>query len=523
MLALKTLIYIEAVLAIGLLMLVRLLSADARALISQRFILLVMALPAIGYLSPMAALFYVLVLLTIPILSRHRVEAAGLFFLALPMLPLLTTTPTLPGIGMLIPLSTSLMMILGLLLAWLTRTGEAVARRSTMDIVVVLLWLLLIVMTARSTSLTNLARAMLQYSIGILLPYLLLSRSLRTASHVRFVMVCFIGSTILISLITLFEAIRNWPLYQGMYSHLGIQMPSLSLTLRIRGGLLRAPGPFADSTTLAIFLMIGGLAVYTLRSLFKSRTAHLLAIGITVLGLIATQSRGAWLGFLVGMILLEFYRRRTARAIAIIAGGAVSFALLALAAISSRRLSEIVGLSGSTRGTVDYRSDLLRRGLQEAAHSPLIGSPINVVEARLSDLVQGEGIVDFVNSYLMFLLRGGLVGLMIFICVFLVAFGALWSARPRLLQHAASSEPATAIFASLVALSVALVFTSFSERNPIWLIGLLALTTVVTDSRFAIRTARPARQRIAHRQVTPIVDVPPTAPIVTVDQSRALG
>lgn len=523
MFALKTLLYIEALLAIGLLVLVRLLRADARALISQRFILLVMALPAIGYLSPMVALFYLLVLLAIPILSRHRVEAAGLFFLSLPMLPLLITTPMLPGIGPFIPLSACLMMILGLLVAWITRSGEAVARRSALDIFVVLICLVMIAMTARSTSLTNLARVTLQYSLWMLLPYLLLSRSLRTASHVRFVMVCFVSGVILMSIIALFEAIRNWPLYQGMYGELGVQMPSLSLTLRVRGGLLRAPGAFAESTTFAVFLMIGALAIYALRSLFKSRPAHLAATGIAVLGLITTQSRGAWLGFVVGMILLEFYRRKTGRAIAFVVGGALSFSLLALAAISSRRLSEILGFSGDAQGTADYRGDLLRRGLQEAAHSPFIGSPAGVVEARLADLIQGEGIVDFVNSYLMFLLRSGIVGLTIFIGAFLVALGLLWSARPRLLRATASSEPATAVFAALAALSVSLIFTGFSERNPIWLVCLFALTTVVTDRRFAVSAAQPARQRIQHRRVTAIVDIPPAAPVAAVNDGVASG
>ena len=92
-----------------------------------------------------------------------------------------------------------------------------------------------------------------------------------------------------------------------------------------------------------------------------------------------------------------------------------------------------------------------------------------------------------------------------------------------MLRTTASSEPATAIFAAIAALSVAITFNSFSERTPLWLMCLLALVTVVTDSRFAASVPRPARQRIPYRATTAIVDVPPTPAVLTIDQSHAVG
>ncbi len=103
--------------------------------------------------------------------------------------------------------------------------------------------------------------------------------------------------------------------------------------------------------------------------------------------------------------------------------------MLALAVISLTSLGEkiaaVLPFLGGTidSSNIDYRGRLWTRGWEIVRDNPLFGDQYAL--ARMQDLRQGQGIVDFVNGYLAELLATGFVGLTLFLLVVLPALKKL--------------------------------------------------------------------------------------------------
>ena len=118
----------------------------------------------------------------------------------------------------------------------------------------------------------------------------------------------------------------------------------------------------------------------------------------------------------------------------------------------------------SVDGSVDYRAQLWQRGLEEFRERPLLGDSYRDVVARMPDLIQGEGMVDFVNSYLYFALLVGLLGLVMFILFLGVPSVRIWLARRKLAQGRLELDVAAFCFGALVSAAVMFALTSFIPR-----------------------------------------------------------
>jgi O-antigen ligase len=103
------------------------------------------------------------------------------------------------------------------------------------------------------------------------------------------------------------------------------------------------------------------------------------------------------------------------------------------------------------------------------------------VKASMVQLTQGEHIVDFVNTYLTFFLNSGLLGLAAFSIPLALIFLKLWR-RYDLRRTDAAARGMEPIVGALTAVCTTLIFTSFYERNPLWLIVALVGVKVLTRS-----------------------------------------
>jgi O-antigen ligase len=220
---------------------------------------------------------------------------------------------------------------------------------------------------------------------------------------------------------------------------------------------------------------MAGLAVAYSRGLFRSRLHHAAAVLLVIGGLFATSSRGAWLAFIAGLLFIQFYRGKAGRVVAIVGLCAAAYGGAKLVGSMDMRLGELLGVAGNPMGTVDYRKDLLYNGIRQIVKRPLFGFDRPSLGVLLGNMVQGEGIIDFVNTYLAVTLSAGLVGLAFFLSNF-VALGVwLGGARARLSRIRELREPTAFVVAMAGGLGAALVVQSLSERNPYWLILLFAL------------------------------------------------
>jgi O-antigen ligase len=102
--------------------------------------------------------------------------------------------------------------------------------------------------------------------------------------------------------------------------------------------------------------------------------------------------------------------------------------------LGNRVVAVIPFLGGTVNtDTIEYRNLLLTRSWDVIRESPWFGDPLAI--AKMQDVRQGEGIVDFVNSYVEILLGNGFVGMFFFLSFvlygfYLMRFGRLQTGQP---------------------------------------------------------------------------------------------
>ena len=220
---------------------------------------------------------------------------------------------------------------------------------------------------------------------------------------------------------------------------------------------------------------------------------------VVVGGLIAPQGRGAWVGALCAFFALELYRRSYRRfTIKAVLIGITGVVALAVAAVNNR-VAIMLGLTAEGQGTLEYREQLLTRGIEEFWKNPIFGDAIGNVLNNMRDLIQGEGIVDLVNGYLHVALMSGAVGLLIIIsCLIGVALLFLRARNvnraPRILQDTTAFA-----FASLIAIAVMLTSMSIFGRP------LLTLFIAIACGAGAARTMWASKQMGFNLNITELV------------------
>jgi O-antigen ligase len=490
---LKNLLFVEAITFVALGCFYFALTGKARAQLGPGPALVALSMPAAGFLLPSVWLVYIVCIAAIPLCARRRREIAPLYVFSLFVLPDLGLAEAF-GLLKLSSLSTSTCFGIGALIAALWRGGLK-WELSKLDVPFGLVLTILIVMTARSTSATNVLREIVDHALYYGLPYFMFSRLVKTPADFRRLMLALACAGCLLAAFLFAELVLHWPFYRPMYENL-VAQGRVEIAVKFRDGSLRATGPFIEATSAAFCLTFAVFAASQCRWAFSSKLFHLAVMGGLLLGLLPPQSRGALLGVAVGLGMIYLYRRSQTVIASLMVGAGVLAAFFATVGLEPQSQ---VGASSHGAETIEYRKQLMKRGLEEFNKTPLTGDSFQNVLYRLHDLRQGEGIVDFVNTYLWIALLSGLAGLIPFIIAFLTRVINLWRLRARLRLAGFSSAPAAFVFASIVAPLTMLAFTSFGTRPAILIFIMLGLST-------ALLTAA----RAGKRQGAVLLLVPPT-------------
>jgi O-antigen ligase len=271
---------------------------------------------------------------------------------------------------------------------------------------------------------TNDLRRSFLFFIDVYVPYYAVSRSCSSRDSILGAQAAFCLSCALMAALAVFEATRHWLLYPDLalrwstYANAGIY--------GFRGGQLRAQASSGNALALAYLLAIGcGFWLY-LRSHINSKLTRIAVPALLCMGLLATYSRGPWIGLVV--IYVTFMALKP-RALPNLAKGAIAaLGLIILVGLTPLR-DRVANLLPFTSGSVDeqasfsisYRQRLAESAWKIILQHPLFGDQLAVRE--MEALRQGEGIVDLVNTYAEVTLVYGLVGLSLFIGLML--FGLL--------------------------------------------------------------------------------------------------
>jgi O-antigen ligase len=288
-----------------------------------------------------------------------------------------------------------------------------------------------ILITARNGELTNILRSNFYLFIDIFLPYYAASRSLSTFLDFKKISYAIFVAASICALIALFEIIRSWHLYSSINYALDITTRFGSYSFR--EGFLRATGPFSDSIVLGYVLTIGLGMGLSICSLLKSGKYRFLIFSLFIVGLLATASRGPWVGAIILFALFTLQSRNKTKLISRSLIASVLLLPFAFFTSAGQKIISLLPFIGeSNTGSVSYRQDLFEKSLIVIQRHPVLGSNTYLDTPEMQSLIQGQGIIDIVNSYLRIALNSGFVGVSLFILFFLTLLGKLYTTQKRI-------------------------------------------------------------------------------------------
>ena len=212
----------------------------------------------------------------------------------------------------------------------------------------------------RRSELTSVLRVMVTDTLDILIPYFAFSRSIRNIREFRGVLFGFVIAALPIALIAPVELVKGWHLYGAIANGWGAGRLYVW-----RDGFLRAEGPANGAIILGYLLMVSiGCVLGIWAELMARRQSAILILVLLFAGLIASLSRGPWVGC---MVLVAAFLATGPRAIAnfgklTVVSGVVLVPLLLLP--GGEKLLNLLPFIGSIDvATVTYRQQLFENAL----------------------------------------------------------------------------------------------------------------------------------------------------------------
>lgn len=349
-----------------------------------------------------------------------------LYFVLLMTAPVVGFTFGIPGVAQsLLELNPARLLVLVFLLPTAIRIRQAPRpdRYKAVDVIVVAYAVIVAVLSLRHGSPTMTLRMTLLAVVDIGLPYFVISRCLTSTEAVRKTLAAFLFGVLPLAAAGVFELLRGWRTYNAVLESWDVYLVQAYL---FRDGLLRASVTAIEPIAFGFVCMVGiGLLVANMEAV-RNRLAFWAAGGLMAAGLLASLSRGPWLGT---AILFAVFAATTRRGISNLAKLSAVVAILCVPLAMSpvgERVYRLLPFVGTVeKSNEEYRSKLIEVATVIIGRNPLFGSPRYVEEPEMAELVQGQGIVDIVNSYVAVALEFGLVGVSLFAGIFLTIGCAL--------------------------------------------------------------------------------------------------
>lgn len=339
------------------------------------------------------------------------------------------------------------------------------------------IWMCLVNMRTVGESVTSVLRADLYLYIDFIVPYL----AVRFYTKNYLLLLAAMAFALLSQVVTgTVEAIRHWLIHIDIQYIAGFS-DLIQPTYKVRFGLLRVTASFLNPLIYALFANMAFLValIYLLRigmdkppKSFK-KWVPWLGLGFATMGTIASGSRAGMAGsvliVLISMVVLWATKKKSDPKTMLVTLGLIGITLFFT--FGQNFLQE----------NFTYRVRLFEASVPVIASNPIIGvnDPGNHPDMQV--MVQGEGIVDIVNTYLMIGLGYGLPALLAFVYVL---FGGL----SRLYTSLRQTEPddikftlGVFCFASLLIIAFNMTTASSFGWTPLWTWMMLALASNIIE------------------------------------------
>jgi len=279
-------------------------------------------------------------------------------------------------------------------------------------------------------SLTNSLRAIVYFLSDSFLIYYAMSRLLKDRRDLAEAIwgVC-IGTGAL-SLIAIFEFSSRWLMYDGLDDALGVPA-ALSYLMRQGTGWLRAIASTGHPLVLGYVSAIAALLYLCVDPPTKAEGTKRLwwLIGLACLlgALFASVSRGMWVGFVAGYgaWLLSgpgALKKSTLAAVS----GLLVLGIASMTESGEQVIQTLPFIGTSDQENVIYRQRLLEISMMVIRENLWLGSTTYMSHPAMQALIQGQGIIDIVNTFLGYALSTGVIGLSLFVGAFVFTMWGIW-------------------------------------------------------------------------------------------------
>jgi O-antigen ligase len=307
------------------------------------------------------------------------------------------------------------------------------------------------VLSARQGDINAVLRVFLQNSMDFVLPYFVVSRAVASVKEFNTALLAYAVAAMPLSAIGFLEMWKHWRLYYVVVQQWGVTLPTPYL---VRDDMLRAANTSIEPIAFGFLCMTAVAFLMIMRTGARWTLWHYAGLGLLLLGLYSSLSRGPWLGFaiFVALISIAYLRKATT---AILAAVPIGLAAIYFAppAVIQRFLSLLPFMGTVDKGNETYRADLLTNAIVVIQRYPIFGSYTFLEEPEMQSMIQGQGIIDIVNTYLQYALEYGLVGLLLFLAVFLGLGASLFV---KILKPAVG--PDRIDYAGLLAILISMLF-----------------------------------------------------------------
>ncbi|MDB5897351.1 MAG: Ligase [Ramlibacter sp.] len=396
-----------------------------------------LALTACGFLAPGFWFYAVPALVVVLFTARREDNPPALFFALLFAVP--PAAEEVSGMGLvnfLVAVDHPRLLAILLLLPAAFRlpsVRRSAATRWPDRAVMGYLLLQAVLALSRSPSLTSGLRALTYLAIDVLLPYYVMSRAFRDLRQIKEALCAFCAPALVLAAVAMLETTKNWLLYRSLLDRWETDFGMGNYLLR--GGSLRAVASTGHPIVLGYVLMVALVCFLALKPQMRPGIGRSTCLLLLIGGMFATFSRGPWLAALAAWF--AFWATATPARMRV---GLVIAAGVSLVWLLDSQLPLLPALTAVDQSTVLYRADLLSKALDVLQERPWFGSTDYVQHLAARGMVQGQGIVDIVNTYVGVALANGIVGLALFLCLFATVLRKLWTSRGQYRSGSLYSE-----------------------------------------------------------------------------------
>lgn len=377
------------------------------------------------------------------------------------------------------------------LMLWLTKWKPKKVETAPLpprifDHLILMLGLYRVFLQLPDDTVTNTLRDYSNYLIDVTLVYWIGRRWVASPHLTKEALAAYTYGIMIVCGIAAFEFLKRWILYKGLVQSLDVPGSGGGYLLRGDTGLLRTFATTGQPIPLGYLAMVGIMVWLALTELHRSSVqTRTLGLGLLAMGSIASLARGPWLALAAALVL--WFSISPDGLKRLFKAGLVLSALFAVALVSpagDKIVSMMPWASDVEDFNIVYRQRLIEVTMMLVRENPWFGSSTFMSAPVMEQLIQGEGIVDLVNTYLALALSTGVIGAGLFT---LLIIGPLLYGAPLYLKLLATSKPddtakkADPLFRSMLTLSLGTAITigTVSSITVIpWTYWLLAGITV---------------------------------------------